>query len=94
MEHLGCKAGVAKLILDEEPLAIYTHCYGHSLNLACNDTIKQCVIVRNAFDTANEITKLIKKSPRRDAILNRLKLDVTSVLERFAQQGGPQMPSA
>eukprot|EP00731_Ephydatia_muelleri_P007654 Em0003g1902a len=41
----GCKAGVAKLILDEEPRAIYTHCYGHSLNLACNDTIKQCAIV-------------------------------------------------
>ena len=74
----GCKAGVAKLILDEEPRAIYTHCYGHSLNLACNDTIKQCAIVRNAFDTANEITKLIKKTPRRDAILNRLKLEVTS----------------
>ncbi|KAL5514956.1 hypothetical protein EMCRGX_G000052 [Ephydatia muelleri] len=41
----GCKAGVAKLILDEEPRAIYTHCFGHSLNLACNDTIKQCAIV-------------------------------------------------
>ena len=53
----GCKAGVAKLILDEEPRVIYTHCYGHSLNLACNDTIKQCAIVRNAFDTANEKKK-------------------------------------
>ena len=81
MEHLqchaGCKAGVAKLILDEESRAIYTHCYGHSLNLACNDIIKRCAIVRNAFDTANDITKLFKKSPRRDAILNQLKLDVT-----------------
>ena len=64
----GSKAGVAKLISDEEPLTIYTHCYGHSLNLACNDIIKQCPIIRNAFDTANEVTKLIKKSPRRDAI--------------------------
>ena len=52
----GRKAGVAKLILDEEPRAIYTHCYGHSLNLACNDNTKQCPIIRNAFDTANELT--------------------------------------
>ena len=71
MEHLKCQAGVAKLVLDEEPRAIYTHCYGHSLNLACNDTIKQCPIIRNACDTANEITTLIKKSPRRDAIKTR-----------------------
>ena len=26
--------GVAKLINDEQPKAIYTHCYGHALNLA------------------------------------------------------------
>ena len=49
------------------------HCYGHSLNLACNDTIRQCQLIRNAFDTAQEITNLVKKSPRRDALLSRLK---------------------
>ena len=51
--------------------------------------IKQCAIVRNAFDTANEITKLINKSPRRDASLKLL--PHLQVLERCAQQGGPQM---
>ena len=29
----GSKAGVAKQILDEQPKAIYTHCYGHSLSI-------------------------------------------------------------
>ena len=31
---------MAKKILDEEPRAIYTHCYGHALSLACSDAIK------------------------------------------------------
>jgi len=34
--------GVAKQFTDEEPRALYTHCYGHALNLACGDAIKQC----------------------------------------------------
>lgn len=68
----GYKSGVATKI-HEEPKAIYTHCYGHSLNLACNDTIRQCQLIRNAFDTAQEITNLVKKSPCRDALLSRLK---------------------
>jgi len=36
----GIRSGVAKQLLDEEPRAVYTHCYGHALNLACGDTIK------------------------------------------------------
>ena len=35
----GSKSGVAKQLLDEAARAIYTHCYGHSLNLAISDTI-------------------------------------------------------
>ena len=38
----GTKNGVAKLICDDEPRAAYTHCYGHALNLAVNDMLKQC----------------------------------------------------
>ena len=37
----GHKIGVAKQICDLEPRAIYTHCYGHALNLAACDTLKQ-----------------------------------------------------
>ena len=35
----GVRNGVAKILTDEEPRAIYTHCYGHCLNLAIGDTI-------------------------------------------------------
>ena len=36
----GAKSGVAKQIRSEEPRAVFTHCYGHTLNLACGDVVK------------------------------------------------------
>lgn len=72
----GKRSGVATKVLQEEPKAIYTHCYGHSLNLACGDAVKQCKVMRDSLDTTHEITKLIKKSPRRDALLQKLKTEL------------------
>ena len=36
----GIKNGVAKQLTDEEPRAIFTHCYSHGLNFAVGDTVK------------------------------------------------------
>ena len=69
----GSKNGVAKIISNDEPRAVFTHCYGHSLNLAVGDTVKQCKIMKSALETVNEISKLIKKSPKRDAMFQRIK---------------------
>ena len=43
----GKKSGVATRLCAEEPRAVFTHCYGHSLNLACGDAIKQCKLMRD-----------------------------------------------
>lgn len=48
----GAKSGVAKQILEKEPRAHYTHCYGHALNLAASDTIKGVSTLKNAMDTS------------------------------------------
>ena len=37
----GAEGGVAKLLCKEESRAVYMHCYGHALNLAVGDTIKE-----------------------------------------------------
>ncbi len=74
----GGKSGVATRMSNEEPRAVYTHCYGHALSLACSDSIKQCKLMKDSLDTTHEITKLIKKSPRRDAIFGRLKEELAS----------------
>ena len=69
----GARSGVTKRILDEEPRAVYTHCYGHSINLAASDAVKQTKVMRDALDMTHEITKLIKYSPRQEAIFRDLK---------------------
>ena len=72
----GTRSGVAKLVLAQEARAIYTHCYGHALNLACGDTIKKCKIMKDALDITHEITKLIKKSPARDRCFEKIKSEL------------------
>ena len=69
----GVRNGVARLLTDEEPQAIFTHCYGNALNLAVGDTVKKCKLMRSCLDAVFEITKLIKMCPKRDAIFHKLK---------------------
>ena len=69
----GKRSSVAKQIEEEEPKEIYTYCYGHALNIAAGDTTKACTTLKNALNITLEITKLVKLSPRRDAIFLRLK---------------------
>ena len=74
----GSKSGVAARLLEEEPRALLTHCYGHSLNLAVSDAMKQSKVCRDALDTAFEISKLIRFSPKRNAALDRIKVENAS----------------
>ena len=69
----GIRSGVTKRILDKEPRAVYTHCYGHSINLAMNDSIKACKPVKKSLEVTHEVTKLIKYSPHREGIFQQLK---------------------
>ena len=73
----GIRNGGATQICKEEPRAVYTHCYGHSLNLAAADAIKQSKVMKSALATTHEVTKLIKYSPCRDALFQNLKSELT-----------------
>jgi hypothetical protein len=62
----GCRSGVASQLNQDEPRALFVHCYGHSLNIACQDTItKDIVPAKNALDTTFELSKLLKYSVKR-----------------------------
>ena len=63
----GIRNGVSAKILSEEKRAVYTHCYGHALNLAVSSTIKQSKVCNDALETVFEICKLIKFSPKQNA---------------------------
>lgn len=69
----GIRNGVATQIQKEEPRAIFTHCYGHSLNLAVGDMVKKSKILKKALETTHEIIKLVKYSPRRENLFNTIK---------------------
>ena len=40
----GCRSGVATTLQQQEPRALYTHCYGHTLNLAVQDSVKKTML--------------------------------------------------
>lgn len=65
----GLKSGVATQI---------AHCYGHALNLAAQDTLKGLRVMEDTLDTTYEITKLIKKSPKREVLFKKFKNEVTA----------------
>ena len=73
----GAKSGVSTKIRQLESRALYTHCYGHALNLATQDALKGSKCMEAALDTVHEITKLIKKSPKREVIFKQTKSYVT-----------------
>ena len=58
----GPRNGVAKQLLDDEPRAVHTHCYGHSLNLAVGDTVKGCKIMKDCLDLIFKVSKLVPKT--------------------------------
>ena len=72
----GAKGSVANIISDDESRAVYIHCYGHALHISVGDTVKQCKVMRSALDTAYEISKLLKKSPKRDDSFQKLKQEL------------------
>ena len=69
--------GVAAHIVSAEPRALFTHCYGHALNLAASDSVKKCKTVKDAMGATFEISKLIKYSPKYDVMFVKLKSELS-----------------
>ncbi|XP_060853297.1 52 kDa repressor of the inhibitor of the protein kinase-like [Rhopalosiphum padi] len=72
-EHLeNCvHNGVQALILEEQPLALYTHCFSHGLNLAIS---KACEIpaIRNMFGIVGSVSVFLSLSAKRNNTLIRV----------------------
>ena len=67
----GTKNGVAAQIKKLNEKYLLVHCYCHSLNLAVGNKIlsgkkfKKIPMLKETLDVAYEITKLVKKNPKR-----------------------------
>ena len=55
----GIKNGVSNKALSENPKAFFTHCFGHALNLAVGDRVKNVRILKDSMDATHEISNLI-----------------------------------
>ena len=73
----GGRAGVQARIIEKQPKAIYTHCAGHSLNLAI---ISSCSIppIRNCIDQIKAFTLCINSSDKRTGLLKAVVASTSS----------------
>ena len=69
----GKRSGVATQIKLLNRKYLYTHCYGHALNLAVGDVFKTIANLESTFATAHEISKLVKKSTKRNRKLDSIR---------------------
>jgi len=66
----GAKSGCRALIQQQAPLALYTHCAAHQLNLAIVAACKVQVF-RNTESCIGEIARFFKASPKRQRLLDK-----------------------
>ena len=72
----GSKNCLKTQILNEEDRAISVWCYAHNCNLASSNSMKKCQVMKNSFCTGEDIVKTVRWSPKRNARLNQIKLEV------------------
>ena len=67
----GKANGVQSLILKDQPLAFYTHCFSHSLSL-CVAKACDVVPIRNMVGTVTSISWFLNGSAKRVAVLKEI----------------------
>ena len=72
----GYLTGVAKRIQDEEPRALFVHCMAHCLNLCLQDCASSCHCVREALALTSELSTLIRASPKRLGLFERIQSEL------------------
>ena len=76
------KNGVAAQLKKLNEKGLLTHCYCHSHNLAVGDTMKNIPLLKDTLDMAYEITKLIKKSLKKEAEFYKKKAEFLGQIQR------------
>ena len=79
----GIKNDVSNKILSENPKAFFARCFGHALNLVVGDMVKNARFLKDSMDTTYDIFNLIKKSPKGDAMLQKIRKDISLEYPEF-----------
>ena len=83
----GSRKGVATQLISEEPHALSMHCYRYCLNLAVADSVKESKVCRDALDTAFEVSKLIRFSPKQNAAFECINIETPTEKESGPSHG-------
>ena len=73
----GPKGVVASKIAELEPIALFTPCLGHAMNLAVGGVGKRSPVMKDCQDCCYEVVKLVRFSPKRKTMLKGLTLFVS-----------------
>ena len=73
----GIKNNVSNKILSKNPETFFTRCFGHALNLAVGDMVKNARFLKGSMDSTYNISILIKKSPKKDAMLQKIRKEIS-----------------
>lgn len=87
----GKHNGVQAVISKKQPLAIYVHCFNHSLNLALQDTAKSVGLAGDTLAWLNNVGVLIGESAKRKAEFSTICIDRESIVvlrDLCVRQGG------
>ena len=79
---LGQYSGVATKILAEGPKAVITHCHGHSPSLSVKSLTSNCNILKDTMSTTGKIYIVVKYSPKREKILDKIVENVEDDLSK------------
>lgn len=72
----GRLTGVAARIINEYPKILYVHCLAHCLNLCLQDCGRNCDSVRDSLSLVSELNALIRASPQRLAVFEKVKSEM------------------
>ena len=70
----GKNKGVAARIQRENPAALHVHCLAHCTNLALQEASRRCRMIRDALDITNEVTNMVRNSPKMAHLLSSVSL--------------------
>ena len=60
---VGAQGEVSAKTAELVPRALFTHFFGHALNLAVIDTVKRSPVMKDCLDCCWEVVQLVKFSP-------------------------------
>ena len=69
----GAKSGVTSRTKALKTKCLYTHDYGHALNLLIKDACNKLSYIKNTMVVSREICNLAKKSPSKGKPIQKIK---------------------